>query len=121
MDKDEKFLERRLLDLANTAYNRGINLYSDFLNLNEQNIFYSLKNELPMIKYFAYGGYQDAERKILCFCGDAYVNEEKDMEYPVSCIRAKPVNQKFSDSLATETSWVRFLILELTAASLVIS
>jgi RNA-binding protein YlmH len=100
MDKDEKFLERRLLDLANTAYNRGINLYSDFLNLNEQNIFYSLKNELPMIKYFAYGGYQDAERKILCFCGDAYVNEEKDMEYPVSCIRVKPVNQKFSDSLS---------------------
>lgn len=94
------FLERRLLDLAGSAYHRGINVFSDFLNLNEQNIFLSLKNELPMIKYFTYGGYNDAERKILCFCGDTFTDEEKNIEYPISCILVKPLNQKFSDSLS---------------------
>lgn len=99
-DKEEQFLSRRLLDLANTAYNKGINLYSDFLNLNEQNIFHSLKNELPMIKYFAYGGFIDAERKILCFCGDDFANDEKKISYPISCIKVSPLNQKFSDDLS---------------------
>lgn len=99
LDKDEQFLSRRLLDLANTSYNRGINIFSDFLNLNEQNIFLSLKNDIPKIKYFAYGGYSDAERKILCFCGDDFTKEEKDVSFPISCIRVMPVNQKFSDSL----------------------
>jgi RNA-binding protein YlmH len=100
VDKDDLFLEKRLLDLSGTAYRRGINVFSDFLNLNEQNIFWGLTNELPMIKYFAYGGYNDAERKILCFCGDGFTEDEKLVDYPIACIKVKPVNQKFSDSLS---------------------
>ncbi len=99
MDKDEQLLRRRLLDLANTAYNRGICLFSDFLNLNEQNILLSLKNELPKIKYFAYGGFQDAERKILCFCGNDSILTSEEIDYPISCIKVIPLNQRFSDSL----------------------
>lgn len=99
MDKEEQILRRRLLDLANTAYLRGICVFSDFLNINEQNIFYSLKNELPMIQYFTYGGFQYAERKIICFCGKDTVAEGEEIDYPIACIRVSPVNQKFSDSL----------------------
>jgi RNA-binding protein YlmH len=99
LDKDEQILRRRYLDLANTADARGISLFSDFLNLNEQNIFYGLKNELPMIKYFAYGGFNDAERKILCFCGNDTVQKEDEIAFPITCIRIVPINQKFSDNL----------------------
>ncbi len=99
LDKDEQLLRRRLLDLANTAYTRGINSFTDFLNLNEQNIFISLKNELPMIKYFAYGGFNDAERKILCFCGKENTSNAEEIIYPIVCIKVVPLNQKFSDSL----------------------
>lgn len=98
-DKEEQILKRRLLDLANTAYRRGICIFSDFLNLNEQNIFYSLKNDIPRIKYFAYGGFSDAERKVLCFCGNDNITEDMNMEYPIACIKVVPINQKFSDSL----------------------
>lgn len=98
-DKEEQILRKHLLDLANTAYHRGICLFSDFLNLNEQNLFISLKNELPKIKYFTYGGFGDAERKILCFCGNDSITEESEIEFPVSCIKVEPLNQKFSDSL----------------------
>lgn len=98
-DKEEQIFRKRLLDLANTAYHRGICIYSDFLNLNEQNIVSSLKNELPKMKYFTSGGFQDAERKILCFCGDDIITEEAELNYPIDCIKVVPLNQKFSDSL----------------------
>ena len=99
LDKDEILLKRRLSDLANLAYERSICLFSDYLNLNEQNIFLSIKHELPMIKYFAYGGFNDAERKILCFCGDNSIEDPSDMECPISCLKITPINAKFSDSL----------------------
>ena len=75
-------------------------MFSDFLNLNEQNIFLSLKNELPRIKYFTYGGFQDAERKILCFCGNDQINSMEDINFPITCIKVVPLNRRFSDNLS---------------------
>jgi RNA-binding protein YlmH len=98
LEKEEQILKKRLLDLANTADLRGINTYSDFLNLNEQNIFTTLKHELPRIKYFASGGFEDAERKMLCFCGNDMMDDEKAVIFPITCIKVVPINQKFSDS-----------------------
>lgn len=98
-DKDEQILRKRFLDLAGMAYSRGICIFSDFLNLNEQNIFLSLKNELPGIKYFFNGGFNDAERKILCFCGQDLYTEEDELPYPITCIKVVPINHKFIDSL----------------------
>ena len=97
--KEELIFRKRLSDLANTADLRGCCLYSDFLNLNEQTIFLNLKYELPRIKYFTFGGFQDAERKILCFCGNEAISEESEIEYPINCIKITPVNIKFSDKL----------------------
>jgi RNA-binding protein YlmH len=99
MDKDEQILRRRFKDLATAADNRGGVIYSDFLNMNEQSILTSMKQELPKIKYFAYGGFQDAERKILCFCGNEHVNDIEQLDFPISCIKIMPTNQKFSDAL----------------------
>ncbi len=100
MDKDEHILRRRFKELAVSADNRGGIIFSDFLNMNEQNIWISMKQELPKIKYFTYGGFNDAERKILCFCGDENTTDPEVLNWPISCIRIMPVNQKFSDSLS---------------------
>lgn len=100
MDKEEQLLRRRFMDLAHTADSRGITVFSDFLNLNEQNIFISIKQELPMIKYFAYGGFKDAERKILCFCGYEWMTDHKDIAFPIECVRILPLSQKFSDTFS---------------------
>ncbi len=98
LDKEEQLLRRRFLDMAQIANTRGSYVFSDFLNLNEYNIFLSLKNELPIIKYFTYGGYRDAERKILCFYED-YNMAGEDIDYPIACIKVEPLNKKFSDQL----------------------
>ncbi|MDD3174159.1 MAG: YlmH/Sll1252 family protein [Herbinix sp.] len=97
-DKEEQILRRRMLDLANNAYSRGICLFTDFLNLNEQNIFIHLKKEMPRIEYFTYGGFCDAERKILCFCGNDLIVQPDDIDFPISCIKVEPLNHKFSDN-----------------------
>jgi RNA-binding protein YlmH len=99
MDKEEQLLRRHLLDLANTSYYKGICVFSDFLNLNEQSIFLSMKSELPAIQYDFFGGFPDAERKMLCFCGNDRITAEKEKLFPITCIRISPENKKFSDSL----------------------
>ena len=38
MNKEESMLQKRLVELSRLAYNRGIVIFSDFLNLNELNI-----------------------------------------------------------------------------------
>lgn len=43
--KEEEQVQKRLLDLAGTAWRREIITYSDFLSLHEQSIYqYSLKD-----------------------------------------------------------------------------
>lgn len=98
-DKEEKLLQKRLIEQAQAAYNKGICVFSDFLNLYEQNLFVSLKNELPAVKHFAYGGFDDAERKMICFCGDDSISDIAEIEFPINCLKISPVNPKFSAPL----------------------
>ncbi|NLO08456.1 MAG: RNA-binding protein [Clostridiales bacterium] len=98
--KQEQMLLRRFQDLANMAEVRECLLFTDFLNLHEQDLFLRTKNELQRIKYFSYGGFSEAERKILCFCGDLMINNEDDIDFPISCLHIKPQNPKFSDKLS---------------------
>lgn len=66
MDKD-KLVINRILDLANTCYNRGIPVATDFLDLNSQTIFCNSISKLPPVSYVLTGGYSFAERKQIVF------------------------------------------------------
>ncbi len=95
-DKEEQILQKRFLDLARTAENKGICTYTDFLNLNEISIFFHMKNDMFIVNYDLFGGYSGAERKVLCFYGDDSVKAFSDY---ITCIRINPLNKKFSDNL----------------------
>lgn len=95
-DKEEILLKNRILDLANATYFKNIQTNTLFLNLYEQTIFYSLQNILPKVKYLSYGGFEEAERKIVCFL-PFY---EKDFSFDMlSVLKVSPNNSKFSDKL----------------------
>ena len=47
MTKEEQQLEKRFLELGEQAWQRGTAVYSDFLNLNELNIFQEVRPKLP--------------------------------------------------------------------------
>lgn len=97
MTKEEQQTGKRLLDLARTAYQRGIVTYSDFLNLNEQNILYDIRRELSYLKVESFGGYETAERQMAAFVPDALLFCP---EYPIACIRLTPLHKKFAESLS---------------------
>ena len=97
MTREEQQLEKRLADLANTAYQRGIVTYSDFLNLNEQHIFHSIRPKLSFVKTESFGGYEAAERQMAAFVPDAPMFCPK---YPIACIKIEPLQKKFAEKLA---------------------
>lgn len=99
MLKEEQLLQRRFHDLAHAAERKTIPLFTDFLNLHEQDLFLRMKNQLPGIKYFSSGGYDKAERKMLCFCGNQDIEDKAGIAYPIACLHITPINHKFSDSL----------------------
>ena len=82
MEKDEFFL-KRIRELANLSWQRDIVTFSDFLNLNEQNIVSSLKHQFPQIVMETFGGYENAERQMVAFHPDALAFT---WEYPSDCL-----------------------------------
>lgn len=96
MDKTEEMLIKRLEDLASAADKRSIVTFSDFLNLNELNIIQNHLKQFSFLKVEFSGGYELAERQIAAFIPDALYYE---WDYPISCIKVKPLNAKFSDAL----------------------
>ena len=84
-DKDEQLLKKRISELAALCYQRDIRSYTDFLTLNEQTIFHSMKRTLPPVTWLMGGGYETAERKIVCFL-PSYEDETADL--PISILEA---------------------------------
>ena len=84
--------EKHIADLARRSYERNYNTFSEFMNLDEISILYSLKLPVPFILY---GGYEGAERCVACFFSD-----ENEIAFPVKCLKISPVNSKFADRLS---------------------
>ncbi len=92
---EQELCRKRLIDLSKQANRKGIVLFSDFLNLNERNIYHQCK------KYFetttkSYGGIEFAERQMIAFLPDAL---SYDWNYPISTLQITPVHPKFAEKL----------------------
>ena len=96
MNKEESMLQKRLVELSRLAYNRGIVVFSDFLNLNELNILHTTPKDMFLSQYKTYGGYDLAERQMAVFLPDALYY---DYEYPVQMIEVTPANKRFAEEL----------------------
>lgn len=95
MTKEELLLAKRFLDLSRQAGQKDIVVFSEFLNLNELNIF---KQEIPNLYsgYEIFGGYELSERQMIAFIPDALCYA---WEYPIACLKITPVNKKFAEAL----------------------
>ena len=107
MNKEESMLQKRLVELSRLAYNRGIVVFSDFLNLNELNILHTTPKDMFLSQYKTYGGYDLSERQMAVFLPDALYYE---YEYPIQTIEVSPLNKKFSEDL-THRDYLGALII----------
>ncbi len=96
MEKEELLFRKRIGELARICYERDVPVHTDFLTLNEQTTFLSLVPSLPPVRYELTGGYEMAERKVVCFL-PSY--EECLWNNPFTCLLAQPVNPRFSQEL----------------------
>lgn len=92
---EQELCKNRLLDLSKQADRKGIVIFSDFLNLNELNIYHTIKNTL-YTKTEVFGGYDSAERQMVAFLPDALCYA---WDYPIKCIHIAPKYPKFSEKL----------------------
>lgn len=97
MDKEEELFIKRCIDLANKADKAGRPVSGDFLNLNEQGIIDTIRNQLSFVDLYLFGGYDMAERKVICFCPKGMnMNEQW---FNLDCVSVRALNQKFADKL----------------------
>lgn len=95
MTREETIFANHLIDLSRQAFQRGFAVFSDFLNLNEQNIFHSCIPKLYS-SFELSGGYDFAERQMIAFLPDALMFP---LQYPYVCLSIRPLNKKFADPL----------------------
>lgn len=94
---DNEILKKRFIELANRSYGAGIFLFTDFLGLSEQSVFAEARAAFGNIPYTAFGGAQSCERVMIRFGDEDELGYSED--FPITCIKAEPVSQKFADKL----------------------
>ena len=92
---EQELCKKKLIDLSRQANRKGIVLFSDFLNLNELNIYHQ-NEKFFETKTEASGGVPFAERQIVAFIPDALYY---DYEYPIQIIEVTPSSKRFAEDL----------------------
>lgn len=102
--QEELILQKRWMDLSRMANRKGSVLFSNFLNLNELNLFHQVSSDMET-PYRLSGGYEFAERQMIAFIPDAlsyaYTNEPEhaSLDFPIACLHFQPRNSKFAEKL----------------------
>lgn len=92
---EQELCKKRLIDLSKQANRKGIVLFSDFLNLNELNIYHQ-SEKLYETQTRSFGGVPNAERQMVAFIPDALSYE---WDYPIIALRIVPAYPKFAEKL----------------------
>lgn len=92
---EQELCRKRLIDLSKQADRKGIVLFSDFLNLNELNIYHQSQSQFA-VQTESFGGIPYAERQIIAFIPDALYYE---WSFPISALKVSPAHPKFAEQL----------------------
>ncbi len=95
--ESEELLWKRLKDLAEKCYRSNVYTFSSFLSMAELDFFYRMKKELSHVDYTLFGGHEDSERQMIRFGSEEMLGYTE--EFPIVCIEAAPILQKFADEL----------------------
>ncbi len=95
---DEKELvKKRFCELAEKSYNNSEYTFTDFCSQGDLSLFNEIRSQFGYVPYSFFGGYDGCERVIIRFGSKELFGY--DIDFPIQCIKAAPVNAKFSDNL----------------------
>lgn len=93
---DEKLLLAKVLDQADLSLKKHIVCFTDFLAPSMCQKACSMLNYVRDLKYIPFGGYEDAERKMIALCPDYFMDE--DIIFPLEAVKII-YNNKFTHDL----------------------
>lgn len=96
--KEEQQLKNRIKDLADKSFRQNTYAFTGFLGLSEQDVFWKMERELQYASFELWGGYEEAERKLVRFGSLEELGYEE--EYPIVCIHIQPLLAKFADDFS---------------------
>lgn len=96
--KEEELLKKRLLELAEKAYNQNVYTNTHFLNEYEQSIYQDMHKELAYAHPVLVGGHEHFTRAVVMFGSEELFGYQG--EIPVVCARISPVFDKFAEDLS---------------------
>lgn len=97
MSEENELLKKRFIELAMKADRGAYYTFTDFLGLPEQTAFSEIGSRIRGIKYSLFGGAPGCERIMVRFGDPDEIGY--DQPFPIVCILAEPVSQKFADKL----------------------
>lgn len=105
MGQEMQFLKNRFIDLSKRADERCFVTFSNFLDMNELNIFRQTAKELYS-SFELSGGYEYAERQMIAFIPDALsscagegMGNGSLWEFPIAAIQITPAHPKYAERL----------------------
>lgn len=97
-NNDEELLfKKRLTELANKAYQNSQCLFTSFLSMAQQDIFWSVEKEISYVPYTLFGGTDDCERVMIRFGDDDLCGYTEP--FPIQCVEISPMIEKFGEEL----------------------
>lgn len=95
-DRPEQ-LQKRFLELAERAYQNGTYVFTPFLGIQEQSVFYKMEKMLPPVPWEAFGGMKGCERRMVRFGSEGLCGYEQP--FPIACIAVRPRSAQFAEPL----------------------
>lgn len=98
MTPEETLLQKRFADLRRQSALNNRYTYTGFLTLAEQELFYQSIPQISVQEFRLWGGFTEAERKVLRFGSPEALWYDED--FPLTCIVIRPVSVKFAEKLS---------------------
>lgn len=93
-NNEDKNIISNVLDQAELCERKSMITFTDFLDMQKLSIVRKYILQVSNVRYRVYGGYEEAERAIVCFYPD-YIDEVLDDEYPISIVKVQSSTNKF--------------------------
>ena len=86
--------EKRLRELAERSWSRGIPCCTDFLDLSEQTVLQRVRKSLAPAELRLFGGAEGCERRMTGF------GLYSETDFPIACLNLQPTGLKFAEELS---------------------
>ncbi|MBR2824327.1 MAG: hypothetical protein IKE24_11655 [Clostridia bacterium] len=91
----DEMAERRLREMADRSWSRGIPCYTDFLDLAEQTVLKRIRPSLSQPEITLFGGAEGCERVMAGFG----VSAAERKGFPIACLRVTPTGMRFASEM----------------------